>query len=742
MLLLSTLVVSPAAFVANAAEQYGITVNHIFSDGYNADSSYDELYGTYEVGTTPLVTIDAPYGYIIDEVYFTTPSGEDFSLFVEDLQYDNPVHGVYHITMPDYALEINVIYRCILNSVVINHIYDGGHADDADYQVVLNQEQMEGSTINFAADVKAGYAIDTIYVLGYAGTAFSTMLDLPVENIGGSNYVTQMPDQPITINIIYVSNRHEISVAAMFDDVVEDGAAYYDGPLTADPGDTVVFSGLPVDDYGTPEVYVTAGAGQDFVEVVELQQVAGAYYFVMPDAEVIVHLIYSNARYSITANNVFEDGTVDDTAYYSGADSAVVGERVIFTVDVPQGYGISEIYGTYSAGSAFVEMFPIDSLAGTYYFDMPEGDVDITIVYAATLFDVNFTSYKEDDLDNEWTVENVAAGSTFVFGVNAPDGYAVDEIFAMSNISDTFVEAIPVDDLGNGSYSIEMPEADVDVVIIYKTSLFNVNFASYDGTELVDEWKEEGVAAGDKYIFTIDVPDGYAIDEVVATTAVNDLFVEVLNVTNLAGAFYFTMPEADVDVSVIYRKSAFEYTVNDLVDDAVVNTSASIVKNAGETVIIVAATPAGYNGYSVESITAVSASDPSVEYDLTNISGDVYTFEMPEDDVVVNIEWKAHNHTVTVNNVDENGALISTDVINDVIDGTTVSIPLELNVSGASEYELVEYFAVVEVAPFHELIDVAVSGDALTFAMPAGNVEVTVVWARSAYTVTERYIVN
>ena len=830
MLLLSTLVIAPVSLTANAAGQHGITINHIFNDGYNAANSYDELYGSYEEGDTPLVTVIAPYGYIIESVYFTTPTGADFSLYVDDLQYDNPVQGVYHITMPDYDLTMSVIYRCILNSVVVNHIYDGGHSDDADYQIVLADEQIEGSTVNFAADPKPGYRLDTTYVLGYAGTSFANLLDLPITPIGGNNYSLTMPDQPITINLIYTTNRHEITPLALFDGVAGVGTDYYSGPLTADPGETVVFYGLPVDDYSEPEVYVTAGAGMDFVEVVELEEAAGAYYFVMPDANVTVHLLYSNVRYSITAGNIFEDGTVDDTAYYDGVDAACVGQRVMFTINAPDGYAVKEIYGTYAAGTAFVEVFTIDSLAGVYYFDMPDGDVTIGIVYTATLFDVNFVTYKGDTVDEQWTVADVAAGSNYVFVPDVPEGYAVDEIYAMSGANSAFAEIIPVNDLGNGTYSIDMPEADVDVIIVYKSALFDVNFVSYDdnmdiidewtdadvaagsthliipvapdgyaiddvyamtnvngtfveiipvsnlgsgvysiemseadvdvviifkstrfdvnfvsydGTDLLDEWTETDVPAGEKYIFAVDAPDGYAVDEVIATTGVNGLFIEVLNVNNLAGAFYFDMPEADVDVTVIFRKITFAVTVNNVIDGAVVETLDSTM-DAGETAIVVAEAPAAYaNGYVVDTITAVSANDPSVEYDIENLSGNVYVFAMPEDDVVVTVTWKANTHSVIITNVDENGAVIDSTVISDVVNGTVFDYTLQLaNELIRPDYELVEFYAVVEVAPFHEMIDAALNGSTISFTMPAGDVDVTAVWHKYTFTVTERYIEN
>ena len=746
MLLLSSMVISPAAFTVNAAEQYGITINHIFSDGYKADDSYDELFGTFEEGDTPLVSIAAPYGYIIENVYFTSPTGQDFALFVEDLQYDNPVSGIYHITMPDYNLTMSVIYRCVLNTVVINHIYDGGHSDDEDYQVIISEDQVAGSVVNFTADPKPGYSIDTMYVLAYAGTSFSNLVDLDITKVGENTYRFVMPIEPITVNIVYTVNRHSIVPVALFDgEESADSELYYNGPVAADPGDIVIFYGSEVDDYNMPEVFAIAGAGYDFVEVVELQEAAGAYYFVMPDTDVTVMLAYSNTRFGITAANIFEDGTEDDTVYYNGANTAIIGERVVFTIDAPQGYAVSEIFGVYSAGTAFVEVFPIDSLAGTYYFDMPDGDVAISIVFTATLFDISFVSYKGTQVDSQWAVPGVAAGSTFVFAGNAPAGYAVEDVFAMSRVSDTFVEIIPVDDLGNGSYAFEMPAANVDVVIVYKSVLFNVNYASYAGDRLVAEWTDEGIMVGERHIFAVDAPEGYAVEDVVATTAVNDLFIEVLNVGNLAGAYYFTMPAADVDVTVILKKITYEVTVNNIFEGQTIAAEAGNMNNAGDTVIIVADAPAGYEeGYVIKSVTVVSASDPSVVYEINAVSGSVYAFDMPEDDVIVNVEWKANMFSVTVSNVDDNGLLLDSYEIADVPEGSNVNVVLRLaDASIRPDYELSEYYIVAEVAPFYEFINAELIGDSvISFTQPEADVDVTVVWHKALFTVTERYIVN
>lgn len=745
MLLLSTMVIAPVSLTANAAGQHSITINHIFNDGYNAANSYDELYGSYEAGETPNVLINAPYGYIIDRVYFTTPAGVDFSVYVEDLAYDNPVEGVYHITMPDYDLTMDVVYRCVLNSAVVNHIYDGGHYDDADYQVVLNDEQMQGSTVVFNSDVKQGYSLETIYVMGYTGTAFATMYDLATlqfENYGTGSYSIEMPDEPITINLVYTCSRHDITPVVLFDGVEGVGADYYEGPVAADPGDTVVFYGADVADYAKPEIFVTAGAGLDFVEVVPYEEVAGAYCFVMPASNVTVHLLYTNTRYNITVGNIFEDGTIDDTVYYTGDYSACLGQRVVFTVDAPDGYAIKEIYGTFSAGAAFVEVFPIDSIAGAYYFDMPEGDVAISVVYASTLFDVNFTSYKGLDLDQEWKVEDVAAGSTFVFNPEVPEGYAIDEVFAMTSIGSTFVEIVPVTDIGNGTFSIEMPEADVDIMIIYKSALFTVNFASYEGTTLINEWSENDVPVGERYVFAVDAPAGYVVEDVIATTVVNNLFVEVLNVESLAGAYFFTMPETDVDVTVVLKKVIFDVSIVDVYAGQQIAADAGVAE-AGEDYLFIVEAPAGYEeGYAVKNITVTSAADPDVAYDFVNISGSVYSMTMPEDDVVITVEWKSSRHSVTVSSVDENGNLIEENVIDDVPEGSVVVAPLALSANYADDYELIEFFAVVEVAPFHEMLNVNETNGTVTFAMPEGDVSITAVWRKVAFTVTERYIEN
>ncbi|MBR5942414.1 MAG: hypothetical protein IKZ81_03630, partial [Clostridia bacterium] len=715
MLLLSTLVIAPVSLTASAAGQYGITINHIFNDGPEAANSYSELYGSYDAGETPVVTINAPNGYVIDEVYFTTAAGQDFVQYVENLQYDNPVQGVYHITMPAYALTMNVIYRCIFNSAIIEHVYDGGHFDDADYDIDLGDNICEGDTILFTSDVKEGYALSEIYVMGYTGSSFITILDnVTITDYGTGSYSIEMPDSPVIIVLVYTSNRHNITPLAMFDGQEGVGADYYNGPATADPGETVVFRVADVNDYSEPEVFVTAQAGVDFVELLPVEGAEGTYYFVMPNAEVTVHMLYSNTRFEIAVENIFEDGTDDDTLYYVGDATACEGQRVYFTVDAPDGYAVSEIYGTFAAGASFVEIFPVDSLAGAYYFDMPEGPVtlsivfvdtlfDITaenvfedgtdddtvyyvgpaeayigdrvyftlnapegyavkeifgtftagtsfvevfpvdslagayyfdmpegpvtlsIVYTSILFDVNFVSYMGTAVDQEWKVEDVAAGSDYIFSVQAPDGCAVDEVFAMSNLGGTFMELLPVLNIGNGVYSFEMPAADVDVVIIYKSTFFDANFTSYDENDtVVNEWVETGIEAGDKYIFTVAAPDGYVVEDVIATTAVNGLFIEVLNVENLAGAYYFVMPEADVDVTVVLKKVVFGITINDVVDGQIVET-ADGVAYANELNLFVVENPTGYEtGYDYYSITVQSASDPSVIYDYTHGSGDVF----------------------------------------------------------------------------------------------------------------------
>lgn len=715
MLLFSTMIISPAAFTANALDKYDLEINHIFVDGDKADDSYNETVGQYAAGDTPMVAIEAPYGYIISEVYFTSAAGADFVEYVEDLDYRNPISGVYHITMPASALTVNVVYDNILNSVVVNHIYDGGAADDQDYQVTVNDHQETGTTVVFNSDVKPDYKVGEIYVAGYtAAGAFEEILPAPVDH-GTGTYSLEMPDQPIVITFVYVTALNPITPRCIFEGPEVPGD-HYQGPVDAVAGEVVHFSGEQIPDYKLTEAYVTVGAGDDFVEVLPVDVLAGSYSFVMPDEEVFVHLVYEAQRFTITSQNIFTDDTQDDTVYYEGVESALVGEKVYFAVNAPEGYAVSEVYATQETGSDFVTSVPVDTLAGAYCFDMPAGNVTISVVFKPTLFNAEYYIYLGDELSDVFTVEGVPVGERYVFTPPEIRNMKVDLVTATRSTGGVFSEVIPMEEIGN-AFCFDMPEDDVKISIFYKSTEFKVNLHTRMGEELTDEFVDFA-NTGDKFVIEIEDYVGYTMTA--SATSGND---DVPLTREGPTVYSFIMPEGDVDITAVYELNVYDIEINNLDEKGnIMNTEYISDFPAGETFFHEFTLSDDYDSSKFvpsEVYVTVDAAPFEEVYHDYETSRDLISLVMPEQNLKITVVWQQQVFDLVERYIYNN------EVHTQPTRSFRVGEMCSSTFSGVDGYELSEVYVTAQDGAFSENIDYCfVSENTINFVGAVGDTHV------------------
>lgn len=713
----------PTSFinVAAADPTYDLEVLHIYKD--DTSLNYADIFVDNNAGDEVLVTIEPYDGYEIDELYFTTAAGDAFTELIDPM-YRNPIDGVYVVIMPDTDATMHVVYRSTVHDVTINHIFGAGIYDDQDYSVVW-LPQSEGEDVIFTVEDYFGYEVDEIVFTSKTEGAFVEIIDVPYSQIDNNAWMFAMPDCDVTMNIIYKDVAADVNVVYFFENGTPVQGNFYNGPTSIEAGELTYFYFDAIDNYNLKAVYATCGAGAAFVESLEVVQYGdNTYYFVAPAEDVTVYAVYENVEYAITSQNIFDDGNVDANVYYSGQDTALVGQKVYFTVGAPEGYAISEVYATCNAGGAFNESVKVEKFAGGYYFTMPAGDVTIDFVYKPSVFTVDGISYIGDEYYGTVSFGSWNVGDNVVIIPDEIDRCVVEDVIITATIG-AFQEVLNYEVLGN-AYIFTMPEGNVTVNITYKENLFDINVYTYVGEDGDDSWVIEGVEAGSDYTFTLVPPVGCVVDEVIAVVNAGGVFDEIIPVTHISGNTYsIDMPAKDVTLNVIYKSAYHSVTINCVdADGNLISTETEAQVAEGEIVFC----NFEVDGYLLDEFFVNRAVGNFYEfYDgYTVVKDNEIALVVPDSDVVITAVFVSDEFKINYNFIEDETNIVSTGTLTG---HANENFFFNANLEG---YEVTEIYFVTEEGVFGAPIDYEDLGNGYyAFEMPVSDVEVAIYVAKT-----------
>lgn len=724
-MIMALMPISAIAAGAATGEYYDIEVAHIFSDA--SQKNYVNTMYDNAVGDTVLLAVEAPYGYVIDEVYFTTAAGGAFVEYISDLDYDNPISGVYHITMPATDIKANVVYRPVFHNITVNHIYGSGAFDDYDHSVDHGLYE-EGNEVVLTLDKAEGYVLDQIIFTSKTEGAFVSVLDVAYNTVTDDVYSFVMPEEDTIVNVIYRDTTADINPIYFFENGAVVQGDFYVGPLSAAAGETVYFTDNAPENHILKEVYASVNTEGVFVEALELSQLGDVYSFVMPEGAVSIYMVYQNLEYGIVSENIFEDGTEDSNVYYNGAETALVGEKVYFTIDAPEGYAVSEVYAYCEAGS-FVEIVPVDEFANGYFFTMPYGEVIVTVVYKNASFDIDTVLYVNDEVISTSTTAGAPVGVPVIFELPGYPGCVLEEVIITADLG-AFDEVVSYDIIGN-TVVFCMPEGDVEISFLYKENMFNMNVYTYIGESGSDSWAIEDIEAGSEYVFTVVPPQGYVVDDVIAVSKSVGVFEEIIAVNCLGENLYsIIMPEADVTLNVVFKPSTYTATINFVdADGNVINESVANTVVSGDTWYCDLA----IDGYILDEYFVYVGGSPFYEfYDgYVEISEGKLAVEVPEGDVVVTAVYVPAEYEITINYIENENDVISTTTTVSMAGDTVIISPFR------NGYVVNEIFVVTKEGAFGEPVDFITFDDGYcVFVAPTSDVEVSVYVEKTSFEVT------
>ena len=302
--------------------------------------------------------------------------------------------------------------------VTISVTYDREYAITVDsnssgYIQIDKQNAIAGESVEFTVSDRAGYRITEVK---YNNTTLQSE---------SNTYSFSMPAEGVTISVTY-AELFDISVSSDHGTVI-----IGESKTEAIENESVSFTIDPSENYRIESISINSGS-------VEYTQEGDTYSFTMPAGLVIIAVTYDR-EYAITVDS-------NSSEYVQiEKQNAIAGENVEFTVSERTGYRITEVKYNNTT---------LQSESNTYSFNMPAGDVTISVTYDreyAITVDSNLSGYVQIDK------QNAIAGESVEFTVSERTGYRITEV----KYNDTTLQS------ESNTYSFDMPAGDVTISVTY-----------------------------------------------------------------------------------------------------------------------------------------------------------------------------------------------------------------------------------------------------------------------------------
>ncbi|MFI3115401.1 MAG: S-layer homology domain-containing protein, partial [Clostridia bacterium] len=554
-------------------------------------------------------------------------------------------------TMPDSSVTISAVFK----------------AQIGDYFITLNESPNgtvvsstpkadENVDVTLTLTPDTGYKVQSVVVLDTDGTEIATNTTDDV------NYTFAMPDKNVSVSVLFIQDVKFYNITS----TQTNGIIEFDKTQAVE-GEVVTFILTPDEGYELDTITLN-GVG-----------ITTGNYFVMPNTDATVDVVYKASDYSITVNPGV-NGTI------SVQNSAKFGETVTITPTPATGYKINK----YTAVDEYGRDVTVN-LDGT--FTMPSSNVIVTGVFTNEDYSITINSVTANgQVISSKTTAHMDDEISLV--VSLDDGYKISSITAVDG-SNT-----PITVSENNTFT--MPSSNVTVTVAYELIDYKITVnSSENGTITADSTANYG----ENVILNITPKDGYGLQTI---TVLNSKSEEI----EVKPDNTFVMPNSDVTIVGTFASGGVsEYAIT--VDTATLagNGTVEIDKTVAKT------------GDTVSMIFY-----PNVGYELTSlkVNNDVLdvkdtSFAMGDENAVIYAEFTKINYEVIINSVDNGTVTVDKNYANlgDIVKITAK--PTE-----NSGYEL------------HTLIVLDQYGKNVTvtdgeFVMPSGSVTVSAIFSAENY---------
>ena len=453
--------------------------------------------------------------------------------------------------------------------------------------------------------------------------------------------------------------------------------------------------------------------------------------FLMWWAEADTSLTISNIqleyiKHEITIDKAIEGGTVE-----TAVDAAEAGETVVITVKPDEGYKLDRVYAVYTDEIGEEQEIEAETGLSGYEFEMPSAAVEIRAVFVKEDYTLNV--YANDDemgsvsvVDADGFVLDTAQfGDTVYLDYDVNDNYK----FVEWNVIEGNVKIEDAE--GEFDASFTMPAGNVEIEAVFRElGSYEIDIAENEnGTvNVVESAKEDA-----EVTFTVNADEGYEIDQVTYSynKTSGGVYADTLEADPDDGSYTFTMPAADVIISVSYKAIDYKVTVTKSDNGTVKTDAEDNLANIGDVITITIEPVEGYKLVE-NSIEVLDGNDIDVDFEA-NDDG-TYSFEMPASDVTITAEFEAIDYKVSVETKGEGVVEADTDIANI---GNTVTFTATPD---TSESIYVVRSVKVTYTRGDETIEVKTAKDSTgvyAFTMPAADVTISVVFGEYVFVLIE-----
>ena len=450
-------------------------------------------------------------------------------------------NNVYSFVMPSEDVTIQVIY---VRPYTVNASWspeDGGSVGiESTNGLAIQTDKYTYDTVTFHVTPNADYVVKSIsgvsYVSNGDGTysfvmpASNVYINVTFEAVG--EYQINLVNDPIGGGSISLSGHVKTENGNYYSD---DGKSVI---ITPQPSSHWVFTGIDVVDSDNNPVDVTANAN-------------GTYTLIMPASDVTVTAHYSELPYNIYTT-VDGSGSIELTG-----NTEYAGSIVTFALVPGDGYTVQSF--TVKKQGTTQTIAVTNNGNGTYSFEMPAHDVEIiaTFVRAYTVSTVCIPAEGGTVELTSGVTGNLAIPGNRVYIAPTPNtdaDYVVRSVQVRNNENGSIGYSVIAHQ--DGTYSFEMPEANVTVEVYFAKRHTIVTVC-------------DPVDAGEFYLNTLTVPDGvhaytgsvvrfdvfaydgYVLESVTITNHTTNEVTELPTVDDpyWPDRFSFEMPDADVTLT-------------------------------------------------------------------------------------------------------------------------------------------------------------------------------------------------
>ncbi|MCQ2262581.1 MAG: T9SS type A sorting domain-containing protein, partial [Bacteroidales bacterium] len=440
-------------YTLDLLEKFSITLTHPSEEVGTISADLEEA----TAGTTVTLSANFNLGYTLD--YF----------MVDGVQIEGNT-----FEMPEHDVTVSVAFNELTQyAISCAELAEG--TIHAEYEGETITQAPAGTEVILVAEPNAGYVLDHFVV--------------DDEPLTGNTF--EMPSAAVNVSAVF-----SVVYSVTVDPQLVGGTIAYTDLTSA----TAFAAGTTV--YLTPQAYtdyvfvdnsiVATRTDNSETVAVNYNPNMGAYYIEMPASNVTVTATFNAIPYY----NVTKDVTPMYSGYYDVSKTSHIAENeqiAISNINPATGYEFGSVVVTRDDNGNAVET---SLYQGSYYFDMPNSDVTVTVTFnALPRYSVSVGEVVNGTITVDEPFENILAGTPVYFSATPATDYVLESLSVKCDNEDqTDVEYYD----WYGAYRFYMPSSNVTISATFRQlQTYTINYYVNGELDRTMQCREDGLVNND-----------------------------------------------------------------------------------------------------------------------------------------------------------------------------------------------------------------------------------------------------